>query len=114
MTMAVNAAYLVSATLFILALRWMSSPETARRAVMSAIVAMGVAVGATLLRPDVVNYEWIAIAAMIQPLLTMKGWAQVARTAITMPATPACTPRRAVFGSLIQWSEKMKSAVATR
>jgi hypothetical protein len=29
-------------------------------------------------------------------------------------ATPARTPFRAVFGSLIQWSEKMKRAVATR
>jgi hypothetical protein len=31
-----------------------------------------------------------------------------------MAATPAKTPFRAVFGSLIHFSEKMKSAVAMR
>ncbi len=36
------------------------------------------------------------------------------RRRATMPATPAYTPRRAVAGSFIQCSEKMKSAVATR
>ncbi len=61
----VGAAYLVSATLFILALRWMSSPETARRAVASAVIAMGIAVAATLARPDVVDYQWIAVAAIL-------------------------------------------------
>ena len=61
----VGAAYLVSATLFILALRWMSSPETARRAVASAVIAMGIAVAATLARPDVVEYQWIAVAAVL-------------------------------------------------
>jgi H+-translocating NAD(P) transhydrogenase subunit beta len=62
---AVGAAYLVSATLFILALRWMSTPETARRAVASAVAAMTIAVVATLARPDVVSYQWIAIAAVL-------------------------------------------------
>jgi len=31
----------------------------------------------------------------------------------SIPATPAMTPRRAVFGSFIQLSEKINSAVAT-
>jgi H+-translocating NAD(P) transhydrogenase subunit beta len=61
---AVGAAYLVSATLFILALRWMSTPETARRAVASAVAAMTIAVVATLARPDVVSYQWTAAIAI--------------------------------------------------
>ncbi len=56
--------YLISAGLFILALRWMSSPETARRAVLAAVVAMALAVGGTLLTPEIVTYKWIAIAAI--------------------------------------------------
>ncbi len=31
---------------------------------------------------------------------------------MSIPVTPATTPRRAVFGSFIQYSEKMNSAVA--
>src|SRR5262245_44041740 len=56
--------YLFSAALFILALRWMSSPETARRAVLAAVTAMALAVGGTLLQPEIVTYKWIAIAAV--------------------------------------------------
>ena len=56
--------YIVSAALFILALRWMSSPETARRAVIAAVTAMLLAVGGTLLHPEIVTYKWIAIAAL--------------------------------------------------
>ena len=36
------------------------------------------------------------------------------RSPAAMPATPAATPRRAVFGSLSQRSERMKSAAAAR
>jgi NAD(P) transhydrogenase subunit beta len=56
--------YIVSAALFILALRWMSSPETARRAVLAAVTAMIIAVGGTLLHPEIVTYKWIGIAAL--------------------------------------------------
>jgi len=42
----------------------------------------------------------------------MAGWNQVASTATSIPATPATTAWRAVFGSFIQYSEKMNSAVA--
>src|SRR6266496_6035733 len=36
------------------------------------------------------------IARVIQPWWTISGWIHVAATAITMPVTPATTPRRAV------------------
>ncbi len=52
------------------------------------------------------------IASTIQPWCTMAGWNQVARTATSIPATPATTAWRAVFGSFIQYREKMNSAVA--
>jgi NAD(P) transhydrogenase subunit beta len=64
MTAVTEFLYIISAGLFILALRWMSSPETARRAVLAAVTAMALAVGGTLLHPEIVTYKWIAIAAI--------------------------------------------------
>ena len=57
--------YLVAAALFILALKWMSSPATARRGVVSGEVGMLLAVFGTLLRHEVFNYEWILIALVV-------------------------------------------------
>ena len=57
--------YVVAAALFILALKWMSSPATARRGVISGEVGMLLAVVATLLRHEVVNYEWIVAGLVI-------------------------------------------------
>jgi NAD(P) transhydrogenase subunit beta len=64
MTAVTEFLYIISAGLFIQALRWMSSPETARRAVLAAVTAMALAVGGTLLHPEIVTYKWIAIAAV--------------------------------------------------
>ena len=52
------------------------------------------------------------IASATQPWWMISGWIHVATTATSMPVTPAATPRRAVFGSFIQCSENMNSAVA--
>src|SRR5690606_1046120 len=87
-------AYLVSATLFILALRWMSSPETARRAVASAVTAMAIAVVATLARPEIVNYQWIAIAAVLGTALGIP----LARVPLT--AVPERTGLSQSFGGM--------------
>jgi H+-translocating NAD(P) transhydrogenase subunit beta len=51
--------YLVAAALFILALYWMNSPQTARRGVMSGVLAMALAVVGAALDPHVVNWGWI-------------------------------------------------------
>jgi len=60
-----QALYIVAAGLFILALKWMSAPATSRRGVISGEVGMLLAVVATLLRHEVVNYEWIAAGLII-------------------------------------------------
>jgi NAD(P) transhydrogenase subunit beta len=60
-----QALYLIAAALFILALKWMSAPATARRGVISGEIGMLLAVVGTLLRHEVVNYEWIVIALMV-------------------------------------------------
>ncbi len=60
-----HALYLVAATLFILALKWMSAPATARRGVISGELGMLLAVVGTLMRHEVVNYEWIIVALLL-------------------------------------------------
>src|SRR5438445_7275302 len=56
------ALYILAAAGFILALKWMTSPATARRGVIAGEAGMLLAVIGTLLRYEVVNYEWIFIA----------------------------------------------------
>jgi NAD(P) transhydrogenase subunit beta len=57
-------AYLAASVLFILALRWLSSPP-ARRGVLAGEIGMAVAVVATLLRNDIVSYQWIAVGLLV-------------------------------------------------
>ena len=57
-----QASYLAAAALFILSLRWLSAPRTARRGVLAGVGGMSAAIIGTLLHPDIVNYTWIAVA----------------------------------------------------
>ncbi|HKD08543.1 MAG TPA: NAD(P)(+) transhydrogenase (Re/Si-specific) subunit beta [Bryobacteraceae bacterium] len=75
-----QALYIAAAALFILALKWMSAPATSRRGVISAEVGMLLAVVGTLLRHEIVNYEWIVIALLV-------GTAIGIPLAILMPMT---------------------------
>jgi len=54
--------YLISTGAFILSLKWMSDPLTARRGVFAGVGAMVLAVGGTLLHPEIVAFHWIAVA----------------------------------------------------
>jgi H+-translocating NAD(P) transhydrogenase subunit beta len=58
-------AFIAAVALFILALRWLSSPVTARRGVLVGEIGAALAVGATLLNPELVQYRWIVIALII-------------------------------------------------
>jgi NAD(P) transhydrogenase subunit beta len=58
-------AYLVSAVCFILALRGLSSPETARRGNLLGMIGMVIAVVTTLNAPGVLSYPMIIIAMII-------------------------------------------------
>ncbi|HWB87035.1 MAG TPA: NAD(P)(+) transhydrogenase (Re/Si-specific) subunit beta [Bryobacteraceae bacterium] len=61
----VSYVYIISAALFILSLKWMNSPVTARRGVLVGEIGMVLAITGTLLRHEVVNYEWIFIALFV-------------------------------------------------
>jgi NAD(P) transhydrogenase subunit beta len=57
--------YLFASVCFILALKGLSSPETARRGNMFGIVGMAVAIATTIADPDVVSYGYIILAILI-------------------------------------------------
>ena len=59
----VNLAYLGAAVLFVLGLKMLGSPSTARRGNALSAIGMLIAVVATLLSKGVVAWHWIAIAA---------------------------------------------------
>ena len=61
---AIAAAYLVAAILFILGLKGLTHPASARRGNRYAMAGMAVAAAATLLDPAVQNYGWI-VAGLI-------------------------------------------------
>ena len=54
-----DAAYLAAASFFVLALKWLSSPATARRGVWAGQIGMLLAVCGTLLHHGIVDYKWI-------------------------------------------------------
>ncbi len=82
------ALYLLAAAGFILAIKWMNSPATARRGVVVGEIGMLLAVVGTLLRHEVVTYEWIFIAFFI-------GSAIGVPIAYYMPMT--AVPQRTAF-----------------
>ena len=61
----VQYAYIIAAALFILSLKWMNTPSTARRGVFAGEVGMLLAVVGTLLLHNIINWEWILAAFFI-------------------------------------------------
>src|SRR5246127_4817626 len=80
--------YILAAASFILAIKWMNSPATARRGVLVGEIGMLLAVVGTLLRAEVVSYQWILIAFFI-------GSAIGVPIAYYMPMT--AVPQRTAF-----------------
>ncbi len=64
MSILIRLAYLVSITLFILGLKYLSSPRTARRGNLLSMMGMLIAIVITLLDRQIVHYTWI-LAGMI-------------------------------------------------
>lgn len=84
----IDASYIVAVVLFILAIKWLSSPASARHGVLVGEIAAALAVGATLCDPQVVAYKWIIITLIIGaaigiPLGMVKMTAVPQRTALS-------------------------------
>ena len=76
----VQAAYIAAAVLFILSLGGLSGQESAKRAVWYGIVGMALAVGATILSPDVANVWVITLMVAVGAVL---GWFVAMRVQMT-------------------------------
>jgi H+-translocating NAD(P) transhydrogenase subunit beta len=61
----VEGAYLIAAVCFILGLKLLSSPRTARRGMLLAEVGMLVAIVGALIHHEVVEYTWIVIGLVV-------------------------------------------------
>ncbi|MET4691193.1 NAD(P)(+) transhydrogenase (Re/Si-specific) subunit beta [Sinorhizobium fredii] len=61
----IQLAYLFAAALFLLALRSLGHPATARRGMQMAAFGMLIAVCATLLDQRIVSYEWLAVGVIV-------------------------------------------------
>ena len=57
--------YLIAAVCFIMALRGLSSPETARRGNATGIIGMVIAVATTLADPNVLSFELIIAGVVV-------------------------------------------------
>src|SRR5256885_2872220 len=86
--------FLFATALFILSLKWLSSPATARRGVLAGEIGMALAVGGTLLYRGIVDYKWIAIA-LVLGTVTCIPLGKVAMTAV-----PQRTALSHAFGAL--------------
>ncbi|MBZ5608816.1 MAG: NAD(P)(+) transhydrogenase (Re/Si-specific) subunit beta [Acidobacteriia bacterium] len=80
--------YMLAAIGFILAIKWLNSPATARRGVIVGEIGMLLAVVGTLLRFEVVQYQWILVAFVL-------GTAVGIPIAYIMPMT--AVPQRTAF-----------------
>src|SRR5215471_2107022 len=89
----IEIVYLIASALFILSLKWMSSPGTARRGVWAGEIGMAVAIGGTLLHHGIVDYKWIAIALVIGTIIG------VPLGLVQMTAVPQRTALSHAFGA---------------
>jgi H+-translocating NAD(P) transhydrogenase subunit beta len=71
MTSALQICYLIAAILFILGIRSLGSPETARRGMNFAAIGMLLAIFGTLFNPRIVSYTWIIAGISIGILLSL-------------------------------------------
>src|SRR5215475_3067012 len=81
-------AYIAAVVLFMLSLKWLSSPAMARWGVLAGEIGAALAVGATFYNPELVQYKWIVICLIIGaavgiPLGMVKMTAVPQRTALS-------------------------------
>ena len=93
-TQIIEVTYLIATALFILSLKWMSSPATARRGVWAGELGMLLAVAGTLLHHGIVDYKWLAAALVLGTIIG------VPLGKVAMTAVPQRTALSHAFGAL--------------
>jgi NAD(P) transhydrogenase subunit beta len=90
----IDSAYIVATVFFILSIKWLSSPASAKRGVLVGEIAAALAVGATLANPELTQYKWIVITLIIGAAIGIPlGMVQ-------MTAVPQRTALSHAFGAL--------------
>jgi proton-translocating NAD(P)+ transhydrogenase subunit beta len=89
-----EATYLIASCLFVLGLKGLSHPDTARRGMIMAAAGMAAAVLGTLFHPDIHNYLYIAIGMILGSCIGIP----MAR--VPMTAMPQRTALSHAFGAL--------------
>ncbi len=89
----IQMAYLAATVLFILSLRWISLPSTARRGVRAGEIGMLIAIAATLLHHGIIDYRWIAIGLVLGSIIG------VPLGLVQMTAVPQRTALSHAFGA---------------
>src|SRR5579884_3501749 len=90
----IEAVYLIASILFILSLKWMSAPPTARRGVLAGEIGMVLAIGGTLLNREIVEWKWIVIALVLGTIIG------IPLGKVQMTAVPQRTALSHAFGAL--------------
>jgi NAD(P) transhydrogenase subunit beta len=89
-----DSAYIIATVLFILSIKWLSSPTSARRGVLVGEIAAALAVGATLCNPELTEYKWIVITLIIGAAIG------IPLGMVHMTAVPQRTALSHAFGAL--------------
>jgi NAD(P) transhydrogenase subunit beta len=92
-TQIIEVTYLIATALFILSLKWMSSPVTARRGVWAGELGMLLAIAGTLLHHGM-DYKWLAAALVLGTIIG------VPLGKVAMTAVPQRTALSHAFGAL--------------
>src|SRR5436190_860687 len=90
----IEITYLIATALFILSLKWLSSPATARRGVFAGELGMLLAIAGTLLHHGIVEYKWIVMALVLGTIIG------VPLGEVAMTAVPQRTALSHAFGAL--------------
>jgi len=90
----IEVIYLIASALFILSLKWMSSPASARHGILAGEIGMVLAIGGTLLRHGIIDWKWIIIA------LVLGSGIGVPLGMVQMTAVPQRTALSHAFGAL--------------
>ena len=90
----IEITYLIATALFILSLKWLSSPATARRGVFAGEAGMALAIGGTLLHRGIIDYKLIAIGLVVGTIIG------IPLGKVQMTAVPQRTALSHAFGAL--------------
>jgi NAD(P) transhydrogenase subunit beta len=90
----IQLTYFVAAVLFILSLRWLNHPRTARRGVAAGVAGMTAAILGTMMAPEIVDYKWIVAALVAGTVIGVPlSW-------VPLTAVPQRTALSHAFGGL--------------